>query len=553
MIAALALAVLVNAVKPVQVDYLAVPPEVERVMVLRWHAGGEPARVDVPVTRDGSRARLLVSQGPAVVVVFFRHDGAYLIDGPVAIADGRVERRLDEIWRMTVQGGTSGAAPGAPPIAWLGTGGPAGDPWPACWWATDTTWSCMGVAVGAAGVVLASDGQRLWSGPRRPRAATASMSPSTWGRLLLVSDRGSDVPPRLTVTIARAVPPVRRPRSVRVDTAALPDVRVTRVDPAAIWIAGDTSPPSSWVEVRSARSGPSYLPLSELVEGPPGVPVRVLLDDTRVVNAMILSDRAQPAGGALVTVFRLIDPAPHTRMAAAREPPPRRVLASEIVADEDGRVRLEGLGDGVYEIVAWHPRFGRGSLLLPEGTDRVTINVMSPGIARGRVLAGGTPAAGVDVTVVPDPYAAALAEDLLDLKGGDARTGLDGRFAVTLAAGGGGEVRVGGGTYPVRRVPLPAARVPIVELGEIELGRGVTVSIVLDQDPGCDVRAAGPIGRTGLRIVTAVRTGAGLFTITLPEAGSWEFGLLCGRDERALLPPVVHVTGQSSSLAFAVR
>jgi len=547
MIAALALAVLVG------VDYLDVPPEVERVTALRWHAGGAPAPIDVLVNRNGSRLRLLLPQGSPVVVVLQRHDGAYLIDGPATLGDADVERRLDGVWRSTVQGGASVAVPGAPPIAWLGAAGGSGDQWPACWWRTGTAWSCMGVPLGAAGMVLAHDGQRLWSGPVAARAVTASMTPSSWGRLLLVSDRGDDVPPRLRVTMARPVPPLRRPRSVRVETAALPDVRVTRIEPAVVWIAGDSSPPSSWIEIRSARSGPSYLLLADIVDGPPDVPVRVLLDDTRTVDAVILSDRALPAGGALVTVFRVIDPVPAAASAAAREPPPRRVFASEALADGDGSVRLEGLGDGVYEIVAWHARFGRGSLLLPVGRDRVTITVTSPGIARGRVLAGGTPAAGVDVTVVPDPYAAALAEDLVDLKGGDARTGLDGRFAVTLAVGGGGEVRVGGGTHPVRRVPLPAARVPIVELGDIELGHGVSVSIALDEDPGCDVRAAGPIGRAGLRIVTATRTGPGLFSMTLPEEGTWEFGLLCGRDERALLPSVVRVTGQSSSLAFAVR
>ena len=94
---------------------------------------------------------------------------------------------------------------------------------------------------------------------------------------------------------------------------------------------------------------------------------------------------------------------------------------------------------------------------------------------------------------------------------------------------------------------------PIVELGDIDLGRGITLSIALDQDPGCDLRAAGPIGRAGLRIVTATRTGPGLFRMTLPEEGSWEFGLVCGRDERALAPAVVRVTDHMPPLMFSVR
>lgn len=540
MIAALALAAIV---------YTDVPPQVERVKTFKWDAG-RPVPLDVPVTRDGSRMTLLAPSNSRLVVILQRHDGAYLLDGPVTIAGAEAGRRLDDIWRSTIQGGADAAVSGRPAIEWLGGDGAAGSQWPACWWETDTAWVCMGVPVGAAGIVLANDGLRLWSAPVRPRTPTSSMTSSSWGRLVIVSDSGDGVPPRLTLTVARPVAPPRRPRSVRVDTAALPDVRVTRVDPAAFWIAGDSPPPSAWIDVRSARSGPAYLLLSEVVEGPPVVPLRILLDEPRILEATVLSDEGRPGGGALVTVFRVIDPVP---LPAAREPPPRRVLALERTSDEEGKVRLDGLGDAVYELVAWHPRLGRGSVLLPAGAGRVTIKLVSPGIARGRVLAGGKAVAGVDVTVVPDPSALAQAEDVVDLKGGDARTGVDGRFAVTLAAGGGGEVRVGGGTYPVRRVPLPAAHVPIVELGDIDLGRGLAVSIALDQDPGCDVRATGPIGRAGLRVVTAARNGPGLFSIALPEEGLWEFGLLCGRDERALLPPVVRVTEQSSSLTFTVR
>jgi hypothetical protein len=188
------------------------------------------------------------------------------------------------------------------------------------------------------------------------------------------------------------------------------------------------------------------------------------------------------------------------------------------------------------------------------GVDRATIRLLSPGLARGRVLADGRPVQGVDVTVVPDAAAFAAAEDPIELKGGDTRTGADGRFAIALAGGGGGELRVGGGSYAVRRVPLPRAPLPLVELGDIELGRGLTLSIVLDQDPGCDVRAVGPVGRTGLRIVTATRTAPGVFSLTLPEEGSWEFGLLCGREERALAPAVVQVSDRMPpSLTFVVR
>jgi hypothetical protein len=541
MIAALALAALV---------YQDVPPEVERIAAYEWRAGSPPAPLDAGVSREGSRWTVAVPKAAAVIIVLHRRDGRYLLDGPIAISSDEAERRLDGVWRQTVQGGAVGAVVGTPAIEWLSAADAAADSWPACWWTAPARWACMGAPIGAAGVVIAADGHRLWSTPAGGQMAV-SLRPAGWGRLVVVRDRHGGVLPGLTAAAVRAVIPPQRTKTVRLEVSALPDVRVSPVGRSAVWIAGDSSPPSAWIEIRTTRSGPAYLPLADVAEGSPQVAVQVLLDDSRVVNAVVMSDRATPAPGALVSIFRLIDP-PASQ--GGREPPPRRVFASEAVTDDEGGVRIEGLGDAVYEIVAWHPRFGRGSRLLAADTDHVTISLQSPGIARGRVLVGGKPAAGVDVTVVPNPSAYAAADDPIDLKGGDGRSGPDGRFVVALAPGGGSEVRVGGGMFAVRRLPLPPAPLPIVELGDIDLGRAIMVSIVLNEDPGCDVRAAGPIGRTGLRIVTAVRTAPGVFSLTLPEEGSWEFGLLCGREERALAPSVVRILDQMPpGLTFVVR
>jgi hypothetical protein len=249
-------------------------------------------------------------------------------------------------------------------------------------------------------------------------------------------------------------------------------------------------------------------------------------------------------------MYRLIDPRPQPN---SREPPPRRVFVAEAVAAADGLARIDGLGEADYEIVAWHPRFGRGETMLPVGRDRVTIHLLSPGMARGRVLAGGKPLANVDVVSVPDPSAYAGAVDPLDVKGGDGRTGADGRFSVTLAPGGGGELRIGGGRYAVRRVPLPRTPMPLVEIGDIELAGAITVSIALDSESACDLRAAGPIGRTGLQIVSGTPTGPGLFALAVPEAGAWEVVLACGSGEQALAPSVVTIDAGDEGRQIAVR
>ena len=551
MIAALAVAVLV---------YPDVPVDVERVAVYQWRPPDRPVLLDAPpspmtpLIKDGSRLKLVLPEGTMAIVTFQRRDGSYLLDGPVSAAGGELDRRLDGIWRATLQGEFAGEPVSRPPIEWVGpTGstGSAGDHWPACWWRDGSRWACMGVPLTARGVIMTFDGQRLWSAPVHSASGAALLLPSAWGRLVIASDRGGDRPPRLTMTAGRPMRPPQRPRSVRVDTAAVGDVRVTPVDASAIWIAGDSSPPGAWVEIRSARSGPAYLPLTDVAEGPPQAPLHVLLEDARAVEVIVSSDRGDGAAAALVTVFRVIDP---PSSPGSREPPPRRVFTSEMTADADGRLWIDGLGATPYEIVAWHPRLGRGSAMLPPAADRITVHLRSPPVARGRVLAGGAPVPGVDVIAVPDPWAFAAAEDPIDQTGGAARTGSDGRFAITVAPGGGGELRVGGGAYPVRRVPLPRAPLPLLDLGDIELGRALTFSIVLDQDPGCDVRAAGPVGRAGLRIVTARRTAPGVFAIELPEEGSWEFGLLCGKDGRDLAPGVVSVSRQTpSALTFVVR
>jgi hypothetical protein len=172
----------------------------------------------------------------------------------------------------------------------------------------------------------------------------------------------------------------------------------------------------------------------------------------------------------------------------------------------------------------------------------LTVRLESAGQVRGRVVAGGKPLSSVDVISVPDPQTYAQAADLTDVKGGDSRTGADGRFIVSLAPGGGGEVRIGGGSYPIRRFPLPPTPVPVVDLGDIDLGSPIQVTIVLDRDPGCDIRAIGPVGHSGLQVIAGARSGPGLLTIAFPEEGTWEVHLLCGHDEHALVPALVSIT-----------
>jgi hypothetical protein len=325
------------------------------------------------------------------------------------------------------------------------------------------------------------------------------------------------------------------------------------VTPGAAWLSGADVPPEAWVEIRTDRSGPAYLALQEVAGGSPSLPIVAPLAETRTVDGLAIGDRDQHASGVLVTLFRLIDPPPST--AGSSRENPRRVLAAETIADAGGEFHIDGVGDAEYEVVAWHSLLGRASAALPRRPGVFIIRLTSPGTARGRVLRAGKPAAGVAIISFPSPEAFKTAEDPIDVKGGDARTGADGRFAVMLAASGGGELRVGGGVFPIRRIPLPRAPVPVLDLGDIDLGTPLEITIVLDQESPCDVRATGPVGQSGLQILTGSRTGPGLFRLALPEPGLWAFVLQCARQERPLSPPAVQVTPAHAGkeLRFSIR
>jgi hypothetical protein len=551
MIAAFFVLQLLTAPPPVAVVYDDVPGAVGRVSLYLWRDEASPVAVTGDILRNGSRVTVRGVSGQRTLVVFARMDGEYLVDGPFSWPMADVVRLVDGRWRRTARGGAPEALVEVSALEWLSASQAQGDQWPRCYWAEPHQWACWGVPVGEAGVLLSRASDRVWwsvvSGATAP-----DMRAAQWGRLLRVrEDAGETTPVR--VSFGHPVAPAQRLRGVRLDTAPVAMAQAVTVADGAVWVTGEQVPADAWAEVRSARGGPKYVPLREITDGLSSLPITIVLEESRSLDGVVVGAAAQRAGGALVTLFRLIDPAPSPGGPGRSKP--RRVLASEVLAGQDGAFHLDGLGDADYELLAWHPQLGRVTTILQRREGVVTVRLDSPGIIRGRVVAAGKPLAGVDVISVPDPEAARKADDLVDLKGGDARTGEDGRFAVMAAAEGGGELRAGGGTFPIRRIPLPRAPSPLLELGDIDLGPTLEITIVLDQDPGCDVRAAGPVGRSGLQIVGATRIAPGLFRAWLPEAGLWEFGLLCGRAERSLSPGAVQISAAQAGkeLRFSVR
>jgi hypothetical protein len=546
---------LVLALQLSAVTYENVPPEVVRLSVFDWVDEASPRVAVAEVGHQGRRVLLRGTPGRRRLVLLERADGAYLLDGPFSWPDADVHRVLDGRWRRTIRVASPEPIAGAA-FEWLSADRGSTGQWPGCFRVEDRLWTCWGVATDEAGVLMYRAWDRVWW-TVVSHGAAVDLRSAKWGRLLLVAD-ASGAPVGLSVRFAHPAPQSsQRVPGLRPGTTTVGAAHSLLIAPGAAWLYGADVPSAAWIEVRTTSSGPVYLPLQDVAGGSPLLPLTVQPEETRALDGLVVGSSDQRASGALVTLFRYIDP-PQPAGAPAREKP-RRVVAGETIADSGGAFHLDGIGDADYEVVVWHSLFGRASLpaeaLRHHRSGVLTIRLESPGTVRGRVVRAGKPIAGVDVVSVPGPETFRNADDLIDVKGGDARTDDEGRFAVMLAASGGGELRVGGGVHPIRRIPLPRAPAPLLDLGDIDLGAPLEITIALDQESACDVRATGPVGRTGLQIVVAAPTGPGLFRIVLPEPGLWAFGLLCGREPRSLSPMTMQIGAghAGKEVRFSVR
>jgi hypothetical protein len=534
------------------VTYEDVPPEVVRVTVLEWRDESPPEAVPAAMDRQGSRVTVRGASGRRSLMLLERSDGAYLVDGPFEWPAQNARRVPDSRWRRTIIVSSAEPIAAASAVEWVSAHPERGGEWPRCMRTDDRRWGCWGAALGETGVIVCRAPDRLWWSIVASAGAPTLRS-SKWGRLLIVpASSGEPGAPR--VRLAHPVPPPpQRLQSVRLETATVVGAQSTPVAAGAAWLSGEEVPPKAWVDVRTRSAGPIYLALQEVAEGSPVLPLTLRLEETRAIDGLAVGSGEQPASGALVTLFRLIDP-PRASRDAAREKP-RRVFVAETTADASGAFHIDGAGEADYELVAWHPQLGRASAPLPGNTAGFVVHLESPGSVRGRVLSAGKPLGGVDIISFPAPEAFQNADDLMDVKGGDTRTGGDGRFDVMVASGGGGELRVGGGTFAVKRIPLPRVPARLLDLGDIELGAPLEITIVLDQDTACEIRGTGPVGQSGLQIVTGTRTAPGLYRMVVPEPGLWVFGLLCGRDEHALSPSMVQISAAQAGkeVHFSIR
>ena len=379
-------------------------------------------------------------------------------------------------------------------------------------------------------------------------APAGVMRPAEWGRLVFAHDAASMAENVRTVFACAVAPSSQRFAAVRLDTALVNGIAAVRLQRGVIWIAGGRAPAKAWMDIRAARAGPLFVPLEELSSAPASIPLHLRLPPARTLTGTVEGPGSVRAGGSLVSLFRAIDP-PSTDKRVR----PRRVLAAETLAKEDGTFEITGLGEADYEIVAFHAQFGKATIDLAPAQIEARVQLTSPGIIRGRIVHAARPLAGVDVVSVPDAATFNGARDMTDAKGGDARSGADGRFQVAASAAGGGELRIGGGQYAVTRITLPRPVPPVLDVGDIELSPALEVIVLLDRDPGCPVQAIGPIGKVGMQMVSGVRNQDGTQRLRLPELGVWQFVLICGDERRALNPMTVRIDGKEAGKELRFR
>ena len=380
-------------------------------------------------------------------------------------------------------------------------------------------------------------------------APAGVMHSAEWGRLVFVRDAASAADNIRTVFAYPVAPPSQRFAAVRLDTAAVNGIASR---PATARRCLDrrrtcTAKGLDGTPRRARRAAVCFSRGTQRGAGGDSGPLAITGGED--------VDRVDPGtrvhGGRRVARIAL---PPHSIRRRRIDGCNRGECSStETIAKADGSFEVAGLGEVDYELVAFHAQFGKAAVAIAPTQTQATIQLASAGTIRGRVVRGGRPLAGVDVVSVPDAATFNGARDMTDAKGGDARTGADGRFQVTASAAGGGELRIGGGLNAVTRIALPRPVPEAMDVGDIELEAAIEITVVLDRDPGCLVQAIGPIGKVGLQMVAASREADGGQKLRLPETGVWQFVLVCGKERHALAPNTATIDARQAGKEVRFR
>jgi hypothetical protein len=529
-------------------------PDVLDVVRLARTPGERSWRVAETSRTDASGGRAVVrgSAGlESLLLIRGAGQAGYIIDGPFRWPVQAATYFIRARWRRTVRGRFP-LAGGA--LTWIGQDDRGLTESPSCNWTGSGAWECVGVPLDAGGVVVAtSPGQvhcALPAGPLSAAGVQASQRrSSTWGRLLIVSSGppASAVAGGARVMARRLITPRARPQSLRLEEGQDDRIRVDPAGDGAVWISGNEVPDDGWIEIGARDRASERLEVRDVAGAPAELPLRVQLQPSAVVSGRVTAGPGVAAPESIVTLYRFAsrrptEPRELIAPNGARQPQ-KRIAVAEVRADADGVFRFDDLARERYEIVAMHPTFGRGEVRLEPDGQEVEVALRRPARAVGRVVRDGVPAAGVRVVFVPALAQFATAGDVTELRGGEAETDHDGRFTISLAPRGSGELRVGDERAGVRRVPLgPAESLPeVVQVGTIELDALPPLTLVFEAAGACSLLLTGPDARSGMSVIRASRLGPAMFQAAVPEPGRWHVVAVCGPRERAVMPATIDV------------
>ncbi len=496
---------------------------------------GQPREWPFTGATDGFEHDVVVvaEAGRSVAVLIGTGDGGYVVVGPLRWPTAAETVVVPNVARRTIRVHAAGPLEG---LSWVDGSGAVAD-WPSCRRVSrsSSAWLCYGVPVDLGGVLV---GRALtgWSAAPVPSAGDptqgvdVTLAPVTAGALLVVDD-GEECEGRMLHRRESSVLAGTRYADVTEDAR----VDVAQVDGRTFWVASRGRwRPDAFARI-TCRGGTARVEATTLDAASPFVPWHVAIVPDVTGRVTLTDGGGHPAAGAALEVF-----APRAAGAAADRAPRWERLASH-VAGGNGVVLLK-LPRGRYELRAYHAQLGTAAVVEEWKSGGLTIALRAARRVSGRIVQNGNPVTGVVVRAVPALEAVVGAADTLDLLVPPASTGADGRFLIAVPARI-AELRIGDDAGPVRRVPLPPGTTgEVLELGDIALSASIGVAVSVQLPGACELVAAGPLGRTGLAVLRATRTGPTEWRLPVPEPGVWLVSGACAAaGEVALLPSTIEV------------
>ena len=495
---------------------------------VRWRpSASPPQRIEAP---EGSRCRVLVRAAAASAFHASAEITWRLASQPVRIEPGLL--RIIE------------APPALTDIEWIGARDYEGVE---C--AAESTRSrCLFVPVGSDGVIVSRGPQSLMFA----LISGSDVARVTWrgarlARLVRVRPPGAGPVTARAITIERAV---KLGASQLFEARVASSVTIAGVGASAFWVDGDRK--GGFLELKAPRAATYRIPLEEVLSAS-RLPLDISLSHGESIEGDVRA-RGRPAEGATVILSRLVETEQRENRGVSEDDGAPRERVEELRLDSAGTFRFEGLARHRYELLAIHPSLGRARVIVtPPSFPRLTLKPRS--VIRGRVLENGVPLAGAAVQILPVLEDVVAAKNPLLLATERTISAIDGRFEITAPDEGRVILAIGAGESS-QRIDLGDVSVlgESVDLGDIRLEAPREIEVVVQLPAGCSLRAAGPMGVAGLRIVSATRVDDARWRFVPPTGGRWLFAAVCGRDELVLEPAIVDIRpGHREPILLKVR